>query len=192
MTNEELIKIGKLAQKKMFGSLDPLHDYNHVNRVRNNAIKIVNLLNLKNVDTNLLQAICLLHDLTYIYHKPGLTPFLFEGIYIKKILLLMKGDLGINENDFQVMLKAAQHHPHSFPLRLLNKDRDVYCKILQDADTLDLHNFERVKRIKEMKSGNLYQKTLYYIELYKMGDFTNNLEKFLNYPELAAHFRDNV
>lgn len=143
MTNGNLSKIEEYVLTKLKSSKDTSHGWGHISRVRENALKIVNYLKINDMDLNLLQACCLLHDLCYTEFTTG-SPYIyfFETKETVKILLRDRLDhlSFINEADWQIILEAVKVHSLSFPLRQLNKRRNYYCKILQDADTLDFYH----------------------------------------------------
>ena len=186
MTKKQLNQIENIAKKAMKNSQESLHGLSHVLRVKQNALKIIKILNLKEkVDVNLLQAICLLHDLTYTKHRLSLKTFLFEGVLVKNLVSEILEPLDISKTEKKLMLQAISNHPHSFPFRKLNKKSDLYTKILQDADTLDYFNKLRIQRV---KNKNFLFKTLSLLINFYIAYGKRNIRKYLNFPELANFF----
>lgn len=187
--NDVYKDIEKYAFSQIVKSKDINHDKNHILRVRDNALKIVRLLKLENnIDTNLLKAICLLHDITYVEKKPSIYVYFFEGHIEKKIAqsVLMKFNLPSEMKD--IIIDAVSRHTHSFPFKRLNRKRNPYVKILQDADTLDFFYCSRIK-IHTGKSDKGVFKNIRIFMSRKLIEYgINNLAIFLNYPILAKHF----
>ena len=113
--------------------------------VRKNALGIVKILQLeKSVDKNLLQAICLLHDLCYSVRKPGLITWLREIKYTKQELTKVLPSFNLNASDSYILQEAIYKHKGPFPFRRLNKQFSIYSQILQDADSLEFINRTRL------------------------------------------------
>lgn len=182
-------KIKRYAILSMEKSKNKRHDHKHVLRVKNNALKIVKILDFESrVDKNILRTVCLFHDLTYTQRKSGILTYLFEGHFVRKITREVLIKFEIPESTSEVIEDAVYRHAHSFPFRRLNKNQSIYTKILQDADTLDGFNTMRVKLyMKENKDGFLGSiKRNLGSKLIKYGKV--NLASFLNYPILAKSF----
>lgn len=195
MTRFQLAKIRQFARTEMQKSPDPQHDFAHVDRVRRNAFRIAKLFNLDDViDRNLLSAICYLHDLAFTAHKPSLRTWFLERRLVKKRLerLPLLDLLGIPEEEKRIILNAITRHPHAFPLRRLNRHRDFYSQVLQDADTLDLYSVERLTTFTVSRQlFFFYRISSLFVDishrLYK-----RNITKYLNFPKLAKHFPIDV
>lgn len=189
LTNQQFFYLTQLAHREMRRTTDSFHNLAHVERVRKNALRIAAIFGLeKSLDINLLQTACLLHDLTYVAHRPGLRTRICEGRLVNKKALAVLEKVGVGERDKATILRAVVNHPHSFPLQRLHKDADVYTKILQDADTLDIFHPARMRSFRSVRRKFLAYRLLspFSIPLFNYG--RKNLEKFLNFPELAASF----
>ncbi len=189
MTNQKLQEIELFAKKKMGKSRDPQHDFDHLERVAQNALKIVGLLKLQDkVDANLLQTICYLHDLTYVRYRSNLITYFFEGYLIRGRLREVYRTINIDPQEKKIIHQAIVKHPLSFPFKLLNKNGSLYTKILQDADTLDYFHELRIKKFRESHDGGFFDwfwKAI--IDLVtKRG--TENISVYLNFPEVADYF----
>lgn len=181
--------IEKYALSAMKRSKDPQHDDRHVKRVRNNALKIVSILKLeKKINQNLLKTICLLHDFTYTIRKPSVYTYIFEGHIEKRIMKKVLNRFEISDESKKIIVRAVYHHTHSFPFKKLNKERGLYCKILQDADTLDFFEKIRVKMYID-KHDKGFLKNLRKKLSNKLIEYGKlHLRKFLNFPSLAKSF----
>lgn len=148
MTHKELSTIKQYALKAYAGSIGNSHDLEHIRNVYKNASYLAKKHAIK-VDTNLLEAICYLHDLTYTKYSVGLRAWLFESRYVKKELdtIFHAGNVSINDDDKQILYDAVVNHPHSFPFRVLNKQRSIYAQLLQDADTVELFRLQRISHL---------------------------------------------
>lgn len=185
MNRHTLLKIRELAKVHMkHGSLN--HDFNHVERVSQNAVKIIRLTKLnQTIDQNLVQAICLLHDI----HANKLNPvtYFFETRILKRLLPPLLFPLNLHPYDQRILLKAIYNHPLSYPFRRLNRKNDYYSQILQDADTLDLLNPKRIRSLTQAKRFVISQK-LYHILLSTHQTILHkSLGFFLNFPEITNH-----
>jgi len=189
MTNQKLQEIVLFAKKKMDKSRDPQHDFGHLERVAQNALKIVQILKLeKGVDINLLQAICYMHDLTYVRYRPSLMTYLFEGYLIRGRLREVYRTINVDPQEKKIIHRAIVKHPHSFPFRLLNKDDTLYTKILQDSDTLDFFRGRRIKKFKDSHSSSLFDWFWQAIIDLVTKRGTENISVYLNFPEIADNF----
>jgi hypothetical protein len=143
-------------------------------------------LDLKNkIDLNLLQAICYLHDINHAYYSPGLFNYFFETARSKKILPKVLNELEIGETEKNIIENAIYSSSFSFPFRNLNKDGDLYTKILQDADTLDFFNQERVESFNKAKSRFYFYRLLGLFSDWAVNYGRKNLDKYLNFPIAA-------
>ena len=168
-------------------SSDPVHDWRHVDRVRMIALEIVKFLKIKRIDSNLLEAGCLLHDLGYVNTKAGVLEMYFGEVKatLKLLEKLREKELAfVDYWDWRVILEAVKHHPLSFPFRKLNKKRNIYCQLLQDADTVDYFNQEKLVEALKKKKIDWIHKNFKFV--YEFG--YNNLRFFLNKPSVADKF----
>lgn len=148
MTDAELKIIEGYAYSHMADTPDTQHDLEHIENVKESALAIAERFKLhQSIDLNLLQAICLLHDMAYENRKTGVFTYLFEPILITKILKKIFRDVSINETERKILSNAIIRHPHSYPFGKLNRDQDIYTKILQDADTLQEFNENRKEKL---------------------------------------------
>jgi len=185
----EVQKIKNFARELMKKSRDPQHDFGHLERVARNVLKIVKILKVESeVDKDLLVAVSYLHDVNHGQFSPGLINYFSEKRFLKKILpgVLEKFDLSWNEK--RIMSEAVYNCPYSFPFKKLNRDGDLYSKILQDADTIDFFSKEREKSFHQAKRGFLFYKILGLFFLRGLEYGRKHLKNYLNFPELTGHF----
>lgn len=187
MNQKQLNKIKKIATAYIEKSRQSRHGFDHVWRVKENAFKIVRFFRLeKEVDGNLLQAACFLHDVSQPRQKPPpVLRYLFEGFFTKRLASKIIKAVSIDIPEQQIILNAVSKHSKSFPLRRLNQKEDLYTRILQDADTLDFFNKRRVKKI---KNKNWFTKIISPLIDCFLSYGEKNLKKFLNFPEIAEQF----
>lgn len=189
MTSQELQEVIGFAKTKMDKSRDPKHDFDHLKRVAQNALKIVQLLKLKDkVDINLLQAICYLHDLTYVRYKASIITYLFEGYLIRGRLREAYRTINIDPQEKKIIHRAITKHPHSFPFRLLNKGDTLYTKILQDSDTLDFFHELRIKEFRDSYKDSFFDWFWQTVIDLVTKHGTENISVYLNFPQIADHF----
>jgi HD superfamily phosphodiesterase len=189
VTKNQLTKIRKFVYKKMKDVPDLQHDLEHVEMVRRNALKIVEILGLENdLDLNTLQAACLLHDLTFTEHDPSFKSYLLEGMILEKQLPPILDKFEVSEKDKARILEACVYHTFAFPFKRLNKHRGLYARVLQDADLLELFNKKRIKKIEISKKKFLYYRLLSFVSGPALAFGRRNIRMFLNFPEIASEF----
>jgi hypothetical protein len=183
MEEDRFLEIERFLAHYLRVSTDPQHDWSHADRVRKNSLKIVNLLEI-DVDKNLLQSICLLHDAHYtMYKNPLVISYLFEGYFAERATRILVKRLPFTQEEARIAIIAIKYHAKSFPFRRLHKDEDVDTRLLQDADTLDFFN---QKRVKKFKKRNWLTRLLAPAvdETVEFG--RKNLSRYLNFPEAAV------
>lgn len=190
MIPDDLYKtIKAYALLRMRKTKDPRHDDKHVERVKNNALKIIKILGKENeIDRNLLKTICLLHDLTFSVRKSSIYTYIFEGHLERKLMFGVLAKFGLSNNIGQTIVDAVYHHSHSFPFRRLNKDRGLYTKILQDADTLDFFNQIRLKIFINESDKRAFADLRRKLGNWLINYGRTHLARFLNYPNLAKSY----
>ena len=189
MTENEYKEIEKKAEILMKKTLDPQHDFSHIQRVTKNALKIVDVLGLENsVDKDILKTACLFHDIAFTRHKPSFLTWIFEGRFAVRILRELDILSLLSKKEFSIIEKTIRYHGLSFPIRRLNRKRDLYCQILQDADTLDLFHQERMESFEKSRANSAFLKFVYIFRnpVSKFG--IKNIRFFLNFPQLAKIF----
>ncbi len=189
ISDETYKKIKMYALSQMAKLKNASHNDAHVVRVKNNALKIVRILNVENeIDENLLKIISLLHDFTYTVRKPSVYTYVFEGHIERRIIREVLEKFDLSEETKMVIIGAVFHHTHSFPFGRLNKKRDAYTRILQDADTLDFFDCLRIKMYMRQNSKGIFGNIRNRLSSKLIEYGIDNLEKFLNYPVLAKSF----
>jgi hypothetical protein len=189
VTSDKLKEVEKFVEEKTCNIKDLQHNCEHAKRVAKNAREIVKLLGLEeNIDTNLLQAICLLHDINFATNKPGLINYFLEGRRAKKTLPKILTDLGIKDDEKSIIENAIYNSSFSFPFKKLNKGKDLYLQLLQDADTIDFFSDERVKNFQISQKNYLFYKLLSPLSNRAVNYGRKNLGKYLNFPKLAKYY----
>lgn len=178
-------EIKNFAVKQMAKLKNASHNDIHIIRVEKNALQIVKLLHVQDIDLNLLGVICFLHDFTYTVRKPGFSTYFFEGHIVRKVIspILEKYNLSSRVKD--IIINAVFHHAHSFPFKRLNRENDIYSKILQDADTLDYFDCLRVKLYMEKVTKGPFRYFKRSLGNMYLRYGVKNIGSFLNYPSLA-------
>jgi hypothetical protein len=186
MSKNKYLEVKKYAQRVMRGSKDPQHTFDHLERVRKNALKIVDLMAFKNIDTNLLQAICLLHDVpvTLFSDSPAVGHF-FERIAVKKHLPEVLTSLNIRGNEARIIKEAIYFHNFTIPYRLLNRKGDTYAKVLQDSDSLDYFSKDRERSLEIARNKYPFYFMLSLVSRKFLGYGRAHLGKYLNYQEIS-------
>lgn len=163
---------------------DPLHGWDHADRVRQNASQIIELLQPSDIDHNLLQTVCLIHDVHYtMYRYPRIIAYWFENALAKRAASRLLRQLPVNDAEAIVIIHAVAHHARSFPFRELHPDQDIYTKILQDADTLDFFNRHRIDQFKQQSSS---AKLLSPVVDETLDYGREHIGTYLNFPEVAS------
>jgi hypothetical protein len=189
VTKDELNKVKEFVERKTCNIKDLQHNCEHAKRVARNAKEIVQILKLENeVDVNLLLATCLLHDINYATFKPTFFNYFFEGKRTKKILPKILSNLKIKDNEKSIIKNAIYNSSFSFPFKKLNKHKDIYSKILQDADTIDFFSDERQISFNKVQKNYLFYKILSPYSNFTLNYGRKNLVKYLNFPQLAKKY----
>ncbi len=186
MTEKKLKEIKQWARNKIENIRDPQHGWSHLQRVADNALKIVKSLGLENeVDINLLQATCYLHDMNPASYSPGLLNYFLENKKIKLVLPKVLSELEVKDSERKIIEKAIYSGSFSFPFKRLNKNGNLYTKILQDADTLDFFSEEREKSFKKATKKFVFYAFLGLFSNLALNYGRKNLKNYLNLPQLA-------
>ncbi len=188
MNNLQLQSIQEFVYSESVNIADPQHSLDHAHRVKFNAIKIANILKLeKHLDLNLLVGMSLLHDMHYSICSPGIKTYLFEGRIAKRFIKEIISQFNLTAEEKELIIEAVASHPHSYPFRRLNRKKNHYTKILQDADTLDFFSDSRLKALDVSKQKFFFYKFIWFLgqKLYLRNK--RKLNKFLNYPQLVKY-----
>ncbi len=188
MTKEKLIKVEIYSKDILSKSSDVQHSFKHLDRVRKNALKIVSLLKINDIELNLLQAMCLLHDIpqSMFNYGPAMKHF-FEPYAVSKYLPKILNYLDITKEDQHILMNAITHHPFTVPYKRLNRKGNVYLKILQDSDTIDFLNADREKSFMKIKNNFIFYKILSLVSIKYLSYVRGNVGEYLNFPELARY-----
>lgn len=186
MQKRKFEKIKKEALTLMEQTRDIQHDKTHLCRVEENVDVIVNKLKLDNqIDIFLLKAAVFLHDLSFIKHNAGFAMWVLEGRRTRRMVMDLLQQFELPEHEVKIIVEAVATHTLSFPLRRLNKKRNLYCQILQDADTLDMFTEIRISTLKYASRGKPFYKLLRILNKMFTKWCKKNLKYFLNFPSLT-------
>jgi len=183
MTASQLKEISSYIDALFSRNVHHVHNRNHLIRVVENARRISMVVKPKQLEPFVLEATCLLHDITHQYYKNGLFNYLFERRLARKALTELLPQFKLNASDKRIIITAIANHPFSIPFRNLHKNGDVYTKILQDADSLDYFHPERVTAVG--KKLHLPDRVVTIILRPLSRWARNHIGWFLNYPKLA-------
>ncbi len=189
MKKGEVQRIKNFARELMEKSRDPQHDFTHLERVAKNALKMVKILKVESeIEKDLLVVASYLHDVNHSHFSPGLVNYFSEKRFLKKVLPGVLKRFDLSQEEKRTISEAVYNSPYSFPFKKLNKDGDLYSKILQDADTIDFFSKEREKSFNQAEKKFLFYKILglFFLRGLKYG--RKHLKNYLNFPELAGHF----
>ncbi len=144
------------ARELMNKTMDPVHDWAHVERVLVNVERIKELLpqdKVKDLDDKILKLAVAWHDISYIKYRATFSQYIFEVWRGKKIIYKYFNRAGVDRREIDFIYKIIFHHGWTEVFILgwivLNKKRSIYHQIVQDADTMDCFNDSRVKQAEE-------------------------------------------
>jgi HD superfamily phosphohydrolase YqeK len=193
MTAKQLQAIEKFVKDSMAKSLDVQHGFRHVDQVRKNALRMVKILKLeKEIDENLLEAACLLHDILYIKHKFSFLTWLRESKYLREMLPSILEKFDLSEGDRYLLSEAVYNHTLAFPFRRLNHKYSLYAQILQDADQIEFIDKTRLINLKESKKFSKFYKFISLFSGLFVKRIRKNMNKFINIPEIIEYFKEDI
>lgn len=188
MTDKEYQQIKDRVGVIMKKTKEPLHSFQHGERVAKNAEKIAEIMNLKDkIDVNLLKVCGLVHDIPISSHGFTLFHHFFEPLFVRNDMPRILSNLELSDLEKKIVLTATINHVYSYPYRRLNKNKDVYSKALQDADTLDLFSPERQETFKNNINFSFSYREMNIFARLFFGFGKKYLAWYLNYPEIAQH-----
>jgi len=185
VTEAKLNLIKNFVNDRIREIKDPQHGWMHLRRVASYAQKIVKTLKEDKIDLNVLLAACYLHDINYIFYSPGLFNYFLEKKRLKKVLPKVIAQLDINKDEKAIIENAIYSDPFSFPFKMLNRNGDLYTKILQDADTLDFFSKERENDFTKSKKKILFYALLRLFSGPILNYGRKNIGNYLNFPQIA-------
>jgi len=193
MDSITLSEIKNYAKSAINELSNPLHTFDHLERVGCNAVWIVKALEIENkIDLNLLQAACYLHDIPINISQKNFLgavgKHLFEKEIIKKNLPGILDRFKLSKEEYKIIFEAILNHPFSIPYKHLNEDQNNYVKILQDSDSLDYFSFRREESLREAKNKSLYH---FLLQKFSGPYFVfgrKNIHSFLNFPKVAKKY----
>ncbi|MFC1653239.1 HD domain-containing protein [Patescibacteria group bacterium] len=192
MTKKQLLAVKRYAKETMAKTMDNMHTFEHLDRVRGNALKIVNILKIeKEIDLNLLQAACYLHDIHYINHRNSLITWMKETKYLKAMLPDIIKQFNLIESDRYLLSEAVYNHTHAFPFRRLNQKYSLYSQIVQDADQLEMWSNTRLINLEKTKSFSRFYKIVSLFSGLFIKRIKKNADTYLNFPQVIEYFKED-
>lgn len=186
MTEAKLNKVKNLVNDRVREIKDPQHAWLHLQRVANFAQRIVKTLRVENkIDVNVLFAACYLHDINHTFYSPGIFNYFLERRRLKKVLPKVLAELDIAVDERGIIENAIYSSPFSFPFKMLNRNGNLYTKILQDADTLDFFSKERENSFNRAKKNILFYAFLGLFSGSALNYGRKNIANYLNFPQIA-------
>lgn len=187
MTQQQFDFLYNKAKELMQETKDPNHDWSHMQRVEENALKIKKLLSNKeqiNIDDKILRLACAWHDISYTLYKASPRQYFLEARRSVRVIKKYFKQAGFMEDELKIIIDMVLYHDVLMSFRYRNGKRNLYNKIIQDADFLDGVHSERVGKVKEMAKSSLYWKFVnkVLIPLF-LGGVIKNKNKFLNLEE---------
>ena len=187
MKEKKLKEIKQWVRKEVKNIRDPQHGWDHLQRVADTSRKIVKSLELENeIDVNLLQAACYLHDINQLGNSPGILNYFLESKKLKLVLPKVLSELEVENSEKKIIERAIYSGPFSFPFKRLNKNGDLYTQILQDADTLDFFSKEREQSFKKAKKRFGFYAFLGLFSNWTLNYGRKNLKDYLNLSQLIG------
>jgi len=167
MSQDQFESLFNKAKELMQRTLDPVHDWFHIERVLANAEKIFNLLSeekRKTIDRKILKLAIAWHDISFIKHKASPWQYLFEGWRAKKIAKKYFKQFGLAKKEIRLLADIILRHnwieKFIYIRMFLSKKRSICYQIVQDADTLDYFHQDRIEQAKMMVKNSLFRRNL--------------------------------
>lgn len=139
MTEQQFKTLFAQAKELMQQTKDPVHDWSHCERTIRNVFRIKELLPIaeqEKCDDKILILAAAWHDVSFVFHQPGLANFLLEGGRAAKISQKYFAQAKLSATEIKLICDIILHHPgNSFGI--LNRQRSLMHQVFQDADNLD-------------------------------------------------------
>jgi len=184
MTDEQFDYLYNKAKELLKNTRDPNHDWQHMQRVEENALRIKKLLGVE-IDERILRIASAWHDISYAFYKANVFQFILEGPRGARKFKRYANQAGVNRKETELLSDIIWHHDIYKESRLVNRKRSAYHKIIQDADFLEEFNEGRMKNAQKMAESSLYWR--FVIKIIKPIFFNwlkKNKDKFLNFKQV--------
>lgn len=186
MNRHQYDQLVECARNYMTQSTDSQHNWDHVLRVRDNARQIVQTLQIEEkIDSQILDVCCLLHDLHYVFYPGGVVMYLLERRRAVTTLTNILEQFNIDPAEKELIIDVIRHHPFAIPFKRLNKHRDLYSQVLQDADTLDMLHPQRIQSLELSRNTSVLFRLVARIAPFMERYTRPRLHTYLNFPELS-------
>lgn len=157
MSQEQFEGLFNKAKKLMQKTLDPVHDWLHIERVLVNAENIFNLLpkkQQKKIDKKILKLAVVWHDISFTKYKASIWQYLVEGWRARTISKRYFKKFGLANKEIKLLADIILRHNWVEKFILVRifliKKRSLCYAIVQDADTLDYFHQDRIKQAVEV------------------------------------------
>ena len=156
MTQEQFDCLFNKARELMNKTLDPVHDWAHIERVLVNVKRIKELLpeiKVRGLNNKILKLAVAWHDISYTKHKATFIQYIIEVWRSRRIIYKYFNRAEVDKKETDFIYNIIFHHDWTeiFILKwiVLNKRRSIYHQIVQDADTMDCFSGLRIRQAKE-------------------------------------------
>ena len=147
MTQQQFNSLFFQAKKMMLTTKDINHNWAHLERVAANALKIKSLLSADSqsrTDDKILILAAVWHDISYAFCRAGFIQYLLEGRRSRKIVNQYFQAANLDPQEAKLIADIIVHHTFN-NFGATNRKRSFYHQIIQDADTFEMLNKERLK-----------------------------------------------
>ena len=189
MTQEQFDFLYNKAKELMQQTKDLNHDWSHIQRVEENAFKIKKLLlennpdysGTSNINYNILRLACAWHDISYAFYKASPFQYFLEARRSVKFIKKYFKQVEIEKSELKIIINIVLYHDVLMSFRYRNGKRNLYNKIIQDADFLDGISSRRIDNAKNLAKKSLYWRLVskILVPLF-LNAVTKNKNKFLN------------
>ena len=160
----------------------------HIIRVAENCKKLATNLKLTEKQIQLAELIGLLHDIGKFDHGEAGVEVLKKDNYIRKY---------IEEDIYDDIIYTAVYEHNKYQLSEgLSQEKELFCKIIRDADKLDLIYegaviyWEEPERMKQVEEGRLSEKMLEDVYQTRLADGRNKISETDQILRFASYVFD--
>lgn len=191
MSQEQFEGLFNKAKKLMQKTLDPVHDWLHIERVLVNAENIFNLLSAKQqkkIDKKILKLAVAWHDISFTKYKASIWQYLVEGWRARTISKRYFKKFGLANKEIKLLADIILRHNWVEKFILVRifliKKRSLCYAIVQDADTLDYFHQDRIKQAWEtIKDSWIKRNLMDSLKPFLVNFFYKHKSFFLNLKE---------
>lgn len=190
MTHKQFDWLYNKAKELMAQTKDPVHDWGHVKRVMDDALKIKALLPMEKqvkVDDKILSVTAAWHDISYINYRASFMQYLLEGRRSVKLAKKYFKQAEIDKREIKIICRVILRHSAK-EVRLLRRiikkrKKNIYAQLIEDADWLENFNQDRIKQA-ENSNQTLFKKfAMKFLKPLFFNFLLNNKKRFLHLRE---------